>query len=306
MQQPASADRDPDARAARGVVLSLLAASLWGVSGAIAAGAFSSVSPFRVSQGRFVVAALVLVPYAVWRGARVPQGEATPLLVFGINMALVTGAFYTSIDRLGVGPGATIQFLGPILVLFWMKYRQKRRVSDVVWVAAVLALIGTAFLTQAWDSASLDMLGLLAGLAAAVLFASYLLIGEALSHRVGPMTAVTGGVVVAAAFWLLAVPFWQQTYALSADVWAALLWVGIAGTALPFLAELAALRYVASGVVGVIATVEPVIAAIAAWVLLEQILEPIQIIGGLLVIAAVASVQRWGLPQIEVPIDAGR
>ena len=299
-------DPSADRGAGRGVVLALMAALLWGVSGAVAAGAFSEVSPFRVTQGRFVVGALVLVPYALWRGARVPPGGIGPLLLFGLNMALVTGAFYTSLDRLGVGPGATIQFLGPILVLFWMKYRQRRPVSNVVWLAAVLALLGTALLTEIWDRASLDALGLAAGLLAAVLFASYLVIGEALTLRMGPVPAVTGGVVVAAVFWLLAAPFWQQPYDLSAEVWGALLWVGVAGTALPFLFELAALRHVAAGIVGVIATVEPVVAAAAAWLLLEQVLDPIQILGGLLVVGAVASVQRWGLPAIEVPIDVGR
>ncbi|HEY5578810.1 MAG TPA: EamA family transporter, partial [Acidimicrobiia bacterium] len=99
-----------------------MAASLWGVSGAVAAGAFEQVATFRVAQSRFVVAALLLVPFAVWKRAIPPSGTRVTATLFGLNVAVLTGVFYTALDRLGVGPGATIEFLGPILVLLWMKY----------------------------------------------------------------------------------------------------------------------------------------------------------------------------------------
>jgi threonine/homoserine efflux transporter RhtA len=41
-------------------------------------------------------------------------------------------------------------------------------------------------------------------------------------------------------------------------------------------------------------------------VLLEQHLSPIQILGAVMVVAAVASVQRWGIPEAEVPYEATR
>jgi drug/metabolite transporter (DMT)-like permease len=63
---------------------------------------------------------------------------------------------------------------------------------------------------------------------------------------------------------------------------------------------------VASGIVGVIATTEPVFAAAAAWLLLGQVLSAVQIVGGLLVLAAVASIQRWGITPVEAPFEAAR
>jgi drug/metabolite transporter (DMT)-like permease len=78
------------------------------------------------------------------------------------------------------------------------------------------------------------------------------------------------------------------------------------GTTLPFFASFGALQRVASGIVGVIATTEPVFAAAAAWVLLEQRLSVIQIIGALLVLVAVASIQRWGIAEVEAPFEAAR
>jgi drug/metabolite transporter (DMT)-like permease len=105
---------------------------------------------------------------------------------------------------------------------------------------------------------------------------------------------------------MVAQPLWDFPWDQPGGVWAKLVWVGVAGTAIPFLVEFAALRRAAAGIVGVVATAEPVIGAAAAWVLLDQQLGSVQILGGLMVVVAVASIQRWGLPEHEVPYEAAR
>jgi len=289
-----------------GIALALGAALLWGISGAVAADAFADVTPARVAQARALQAALILVPWAWWRRALRPAGNLGWLIAIGINLAIVNVTFYWALDRLGVGPGATIQFLGPIMVLGWMVAVQHRRVAAMAWVAAVLAVLGVALVSEAWDVANADWLGVAAGLASAVAFGSYLLIGEHLGTRLSAVTVMAWGFLVASVFWALVQPWWTFPTELSGEVWGKLVWVGIAGTAIPFLLEIAALRRAPSGIVGVVATAEPVIGAIAAWVMLSQALRPLQIVGGLMVVAAVASIQRWGLPRHEVPYDAVR
>ncbi len=287
-----------------GLALALTAAFLWGVSGAVAADAFAEVSPVRVAQARALLAALLLAPYAWGKGLLRVNGHYGWLLALGVNLAGVNVTFYWAIDRLGVGPGATIQFLGPILVLGWMVVVQGRRVTRVAWAAAVAAVVGVALVSRAWDIAGADWVGVAAGLASAGLFASYLLLGEHLGRDLRALTVMAWGFLVAAAFWVLAAPLWTFPTSLGRDVWIKLLWVGVAGTALPFLIEFAALRRAAAGLVGVVATAEPVIGAVAAWVMLDQRLDAAQISGGLMVVVAVASIQQWGLP--EAPYDAAR
>jgi len=289
-----------------GVAVALTAALLWGISGAVAADAFAHVSPARVAQVRAFQAAVVLIPWAWWRGALRPFGKLRWLVVIGINLALVNVTFYWALERLGVGPGATIQFLGPILVLWWMVVVQKRRVTAMAWVAAVLAVTGVALVSGAWDVANADWLGVAAGLGAALTFASYLLIGEHLGSTLPAVTVMAWGFLVASIFWAVVQPWWSFPTGLSGDVWRKLIWVGIAGTAIPFLLEIAALKRVAAGIVGVVATAEPVIGAAAAWIMLDQTLDPLQIVGGLMVVVAVASIQRWGLPRHEIPYEAVR
>jgi drug/metabolite transporter (DMT)-like permease len=297
---------DEEHRQRLGITLALAAALLWGISGAVAADAFSDVSPARVAQARAAQAALVLMPLAWYRGILHPHGMTRWLVALGINLAAVNVTFYWALERLGVGPGATIQFLGPILVLGWMVVFQKRQVSRMAWAAAVLAVLGVALVSEAWQVASVDWLGIAAGLAAAVSFAGYLLIGEHVGHRLAATTVMAWGFFYASLFWVVAQPVWSFPTDLAGGVWLKLLWVGLAGTAIPFLLEIAALQRAASGIIGVVATAEPVIGAAAAWIMLDQQLTAVQMAGGLMVVVAVASIQRWGLPQHEVPYEAAR
>jgi drug/metabolite transporter (DMT)-like permease len=289
-----------------GVLLALLSALLWGVSGAVAAGAFSEVSPARVAETRALLAVVVLVPFAWWRGLLNPGDRIWWLMALGVNLAVVNVTFYWAIDRLGVGPGATIQFLGPVLVLAWMVVVQRRSVNRAAWGAAAAAVFGVALVTEAWQLEGSDWVGVLAGFAAAATFASYLLLGEHLARDLAPITVVAWGFLFALGFWLIVQPLWMFPTDISGDAWAALVWVGIIGTVIPFIAELEALARVAAGIVGVIATTEPVFGAIAAWFLLDQQLGALQIVGALMVVAAVASIQRWGIPETEVPLEAAR
>jgi len=288
------------------VGLALFAAVLWGVSGAVAADAFLEVPPARVAQVRSLVSLAFLLPYAWRRGLLRTHGAGGQLVAFGLILGTVHVTYYWAVERLGVGPGVTVQFLGPVLVLVWMAVGQKRRVPRPMWLAGLVALAGTVMVTRAWDVGSLDLLGVMAGMGAAVTFAGYLLMGEHLTPRLSPVTLLTYGFLVAALCWAVAQPLWSFPTSLSTKAWIELLWVGVGGTMIPFLATMAALKRTSAGVVGVIASIEPVIAAATAWLFLSQTLAAIQVAGGLLVVVAVAVVQRWGVADVEVPLDSVR
>ena len=279
----------------KGAVLALLAATLWGVSGAIAGGVFDVVSPARVTQSRALIAAAVLVPYAAYRGVLRLEGGFWKFALLGINLAVVNVTFYWALDALGVGPGATIQFLAPILVLGWMAVVHKIKVSAIVWVAAVSAVAGVGLVTQAWNLEASDAFGVIAGLVSAAAFASYLLYGEHLGTTYRPAQIAAWGFVFASAIWLVVLPIWTFPTNIGAAAWRDLLVIGVFGTAVPFIVGFAALRLASSGVVGVVATAEPAVAAIAAAVLLGQTLALIQWVGVCVVVIAIATVQRVGL-----------
>ncbi len=269
--------------------MAIAAAVLFGVSGVVAADAFASVDPVIVAQYRSVGAAAILVGAAYLRRQTRTAGMRAELLLLGALLAAVTITYYWAIDRLGVGPGVTLQFLGPTLVLVWMQVVQRRRVPAAAWTAAAAAIAGTGLMTRAWNLDGLDVGGVLAGLGAAVTFAGYLIVGERLGRRAPGLTVAAAGFTVSALIWVVVVPVTVPD--IPALVWGQLAWVAIAGTAAPFLLEIAALRHADPGRVGIIATAEPVVAAATAWMALGQALVPAQVVGGILVVVAIATIQ---------------
>jgi drug/metabolite transporter (DMT)-like permease len=296
---------DAAARARTGILLALSAAFLWGVGGAIAADAFAELPPARVAEARAILATAVLVPYAWYRGQLDPGGGLRWFVLLGLNLAVVNVTFYWAVERLGVGPGATVQFLGPIIVLVVMT-TQGRSLGRFAWGAALVAVAGVSLVTRAWEMESADWIGFAAGLAAAATFATYLLLGEHLAQTAPAATLVTWGFIFASLIWVVVQPLWSFPTDLSGKVWVELVWIGLASTALPFIVEFGALQRVTAGIVGVVATSEPVFGASAAWLLLDQRLTAVQILGGAMVVVAVASIQRWGIPDAEVPFEVVR
>jgi drug/metabolite transporter (DMT)-like permease len=283
------------------MLLALAAAALWGITGAVAAGVFDVVSPAHVSQTRSIIAVLILAPYAAYRGVLRPPKQLWKFMLLGANLALVNVTFYWALDLLGVGPGATIQFLAPIMVLAWMAVVRGYTVGPIVWIAAVGAVFGVGLVTQAWALEGSAYLGFAAGLLSAVLFASYLVFGEHLGRTHPPTQIATWGFVFASILWLIVLPPWTFPWGIGAGTWVDLVIVGVFGTAVPFILGFHALRLAPSGFVGVAATAEPAISAISAVVLLDQRLDPIQWVGVATVVVAVATVQRFGLGELRPP-----
>lgn len=285
----------------RGFLLTMAAATLAGIGGVVAADVFSTVDPVVVAQYRSVIAAGVLVPVAYWRRTTMTGGRLPQLAMFGAVIAALTITFYWSIDRLGVGPGVTLQFTASVPVLVWMRLVQRRAVPGRTWVAAGLAVAGTAVMLRAWDVSSIDPLGLLAGIGSMLLYATYLVSGEHLGRHLPDLTIIAYGFAVSALIWVIVVP--PAIVDASAIVWFQILWVGSMATAAPFLLMVMALSRADSGSVGVVATLEPVVAATAAWVFLGQSLSPIQVLGGALVIWALIVVQRTVARAVTTPSE---
>jgi drug/metabolite transporter (DMT)-like permease len=179
-----------------------------------------------------------------------------------------------------------------------------RRVPpSIVWFAGALTLGGAVLVSGAYRGVtSLDGLGVAAGIGAAISFAGYLLSAEAAGRRgAHPATVLTVGFAVAAALWGVLLPWWSWPVESLADpeILLRVLGVGIVGTLIPFLLAVSAVRIISAAVAGIAATTEPAFASALAWLLLGQVLEPLQLIGGGLVVAGVvvAQLQRRDPPE---------
>jgi drug/metabolite transporter (DMT)-like permease len=158
-------------------------------------------------------------------------------------------------------------------------------------MAALVALIGVALVSGAPNFGRLDPLGLLAAGIAAISFATYIILSGSLGQRLPTITIAAYGFSFSALFLLAAFRVaWPPT---EPRVLGGLVWLVLLGTVAPFLLEVAALSLTDPGTVGVVATLEPAIAAAVAWWWLDQVLTPFQVLGGVLVVGAVALIERY-------------
>jgi len=119
--------------------------------------------------------------------------------------------------------------------------------------------------------------------------------GSVAASRFHPYTTLVYGLGFAALFWTIALGP-ARAFSLFGDsrTAAAVMVMAVLSTIVPFGAFLAALRLIPPTNATVTSTVEPVIAGAGAYLLFGEALTPSQLLGGALVIAAIAVVQ---LPQ---------
>ena len=235
---------------------------------------------------RTLVAAIVLV--LIWR-PRLTGHERRDLglaLVFGLVLAAMNFCFYSSIERIPLGIAVTFEFVGPLGVAVF----GSRRPLDLLWV--VLAAAGILLLSDLGSGGGLDRLGVALALLAGVLWAAYIL----LSARMG--RAFPGGAGLAIAMVVATVPLAPVGIAdggsqlLVPEVLLAGVAVGLLGSAIPYALELEALRTMPVGVFGVLMSLEPAVAALAGFVVLDEGLVTRELVAIALVVAASAGAAR--------------
>ena len=225
---------------------------------------------------------------------RVDRSELPSLALLGVlGLAAVHATFFIAVDRLEIGPALTIQYLAPLLLLVWLRVVHSRQISPGLWGAVALSLVGCFFVVRAYDVSGLDALGVLAAFGSMLTFAIYMVGSERSGQRHQAVTTLFWAFGFATLFWALVTPWWSFPLEGLASTRNALLAVAlvVAGTLVPFVLTVAALRHVPAPRVAVIATLEPVMAAVFAWIIHDEALAAIQIAGGMIVLTAVAWVQ---------------
>jgi drug/metabolite transporter (DMT)-like permease len=294
-----------------GYLLAAVAALMFAVNGSIAKLLLEDgVSAGHLSQLRVTVAFVLLAGALalVDRGRlRIAREDVPRMAWLGLaGVAVVQLSYFLAIERMPISVTLAIQFTGPLMVLLWLRIAHGRRLRPSLWGAVALSVAGSALVVQVFDADSIDGLGVVYALVAAVTFAIYLVGFERAGRSYDAFTTLAWGLGFATLFWLLVSPPWTFPLGDFDSLRAVALAAGVVviGTLAPFLLNVSALRHLPAARVGVVATLEPVLATLVAWVVHDEALAGIQILGVVLVVAAVAWVQSHPpSPEVEaVPI----
>ena len=214
-------------------------------------------------------ALLMLMLWRPWRW-RLSRADAQAVVLYGAALGAMNLMFYLSLQTLPFGLAVAIEFAGPLTVAIW----SSRRAVDFVWVA--LAIVGLALLLPLGLSGStLDPLGVLYSVGAAVFWALYIVFGKRAGHLHAGQS-VSLGLMVAA---LVVVPV-GVAHAGAALLSPSVLLVGVAvaaiSSALPISLEMMALKRLPKEAFGIMISMEPAVAALLALVLLGERLDTVQ------------------------------
>jgi len=236
---------------------------------------FAEVDPAAVAWLRQLGAAVVLLAWrrpgrAAWRGRVFWLAALFGLVTAGMNVA-----FYEAIARLPLGTAVALEFVGPVLVAAFGS-RTRRDVA-----ALLLVLCGVVLIADVQWSGS--TLGVLFALAAAVLWAGYIVLGK----RVADVGLGVDGLAVGfAAATVLLVPLalgtgpvWSSPRLLLLGVG-----VGVASTVVPYVLDQVVLRRLGQAAFALLLALLPVTATVIGLVVLRQVPSPPEALGILAVV----------------------
>ncbi len=276
-------------KARQGTLLAVAVVSLFGFFAVVVIDLLDYHTSIELAQRHLMIAAVVLVVAAARKGRLHPRGRLGILVGLGAGMAVMPPLFFTALERLGAGPAITLQFVGVLAVMIWTQVVGGVRVPAVAWLAGSVTMVGISLVVEAWVWERVDVIGITAGVGAAMFLAVYLLLVDHLGSHLPPLTICTYPMGIAALL-LLPLARWGPMD-LPVSKWWWLLALGVLGTALPILLEVIAVRYAGPGPVGMIILTQPVVGGVVAWVMLGQVLTAMQILGIAVALVGVLLVQ---------------
>ncbi|HEY3505599.1 MAG TPA: EamA family transporter [Actinocatenispora sp.] len=293
-----------------GLGLAVVSALAFGGSGPVAKPLIDAgLSPLSVAWLRVAGAALLLLPLAL---AHLGALRRRPLAILGYGLFAVAGVqscYFAAIARIPVGVALLVEYLAPVLVLAFVRVVLRRRVPRAAVVGVVLAVVGLANVVEVWSGARFDPLGLALALGAACCQVVYFVLSESAGDdTLSPTGMLSLGLLVGAAALTVVARPWSMPWHLLATaptvrghaVPALLLvaWIAVVATVLAYLTGIAAVRRLSAPVACTVATLEAVVAALLAWVLLGQAMDAVQIVGGALVLVGAVVAQRATPPAV--------
>ncbi|MGM0428541.1 MAG: DMT family transporter [Thermodesulfobacteriota bacterium] len=282
-----------------GYVCVMTAAVMWASSGVAGKALFAQgITPFELVQVRVTVSTLLLAGFLGWRRRdllRINRKDLGYFLLLGGGaMALVQVTYFYAISKIQVAAAIFLQYLAPSMVAVFSVMFWRERLTRLKCLSVCLSVAGCYLMVGGYNLGLLEMKwpGILSGLASAVCFAAYTLIGERGMHRYSPWTVLFYAFVFATLTWHIIYPPFQYLFTgYTPAQWTGLLYVSVVGTVIPFGLFFVGVNHIRSTRAAITATLEPVSAGFLAYFFLNETLEPLQVLGGGMVVGAIILLQ---------------
>ena len=236
---------------------------------------------------------------------RIPSSKLAFLFLYGLVLALFNSAWTVSVAQNGAAVSTVLAYssAGFTALIAWRLFCERldwSKLFAIILSIAGCVLVSGAYNPTAWRN---NPLGILVGLASGLAFALYSLMGRSASHQgLHPLTTLFYTFTFAAGFLLLfnfipqpaGIPplerlLWLQSEWLG---WIVLLVLAVGPTIGGYGLYTLSLVYLPASVANFIATLEPAMTAVLAYIFLAEIFTLPQLAGSVLILAGVLFL-RW-------------
>ncbi len=276
-----------------GMILIITSAASFGVMPIFARLAYNAgADPITVLFLRFAIAAVAMNLIVVVSRKPYPRGLILLELILLGAIAYVgeSLAYFLALKLASAGLVALLLYIYPALVTALAAIFLKEHLTPVKIVALFLALSGTALTMRITSGGSL--LGILLGMAAAVDYAIYILLGSRIVRRSGSIGSTTVIITSTAGVYAGIVALRGVTYPTTSTGWIAIIAIALISTVLAFFTFFAGLKRIGPTSASTLSTFEPIVAVVLAAIVLGETISPFQILGGVLILAAVVLLAR--------------
>ncbi|MFI5794167.1 EamA family transporter [Streptomyces sp. NPDC051677] len=280
--------------------------------GALAVTLMPRAGALGVVALRLLVAAVVLLVVCRPRLRGHSRGDWGTVVAFGVTLAAMNGLFYQALDRIPLGLAVTLEVLGPLT----LSVVASRRALNLVW--AGLALAGVFLLGGGGDAGGagsagsgghggggggfgggVDLVGVAFALGAGAMWAAYIVFSARTGRRFAQADGLALAMAVGALLFLplgLAESGTKLADPVTLGLGAA---VAMLSSVLPYTLELLALRRLPASTFAVLMSLEPALAAMAGFLVLDQSLTAVQA-------AAIALVVGASMGAVRTQVARGR
>jgi drug/metabolite transporter (DMT)-like permease len=265
----------------KGYGLVLIAASLWGISGAVAQNLFESarVSPEWLVVIRLLISGVLLLSllainkpkvriWSIWK----QRHDRLRLLLFGLAGLLgVQYTYFAAIHASNAATATVLQYLAPTLVVLFLAVRSKKRPGFAEFVAVILSFTGTLLLVTGGDlgQLSISQAALFWGVGSAIALAFYTIQPASLLAQWGTPLIIGWGMVIGGVGFSFVHAPWDVEGQITVPVLLSIAFIIIFGTLIAFTCYLESLKYIRPAETSILASAEPLTAVVLAVIWLH-------------------------------------
>lgn len=282
----------------KGILMVILGASFWGLLST-----FSQIlmqdnhmDPSWLITVRLLVSGLLILvgisikksSHSIWNIWRDKEDWIGIILLGLLGFLGVQYTYFVAIQTGNAVTTSLLHFLGPSIVLLYFSIRKKKFPSKFECLILVLASIGTFLLVTNGSVSQLTVpaISLFWGVISAISGAFYLIYPVRMIKKWGAYMIVGWGMLIGGLIMSIFTPLWHVPK-FNAYTLFLLTYIIIFGTLFGFVLYLGSLKYIKSIEAGILSCIEPFVAAISSYFLLQRTFGLYEILGGLFILLTV-------------------